>query len=446
MDILGIDLRRNCWALAHTVKTPLNFRVAGYRLLKGDGFEELLSQLKAYIAERKIKDPKISVSLSSEHYASRLIKIPSPGPDSVPGALRFELEKHLPFGEECAYYSFQILKREKNIYTVLLATARKNRIDELSEWFETAGLKISSVTTRQAALFNALTRLKKIPSGKKLVIISMRKGGFILDIFKGSLPLYSKQATLNAAVSDGLSRAVKMEIMLSLPSLGAPEDRKLDGCFILSGESMDKEFLSDIKKDLFSEPPAALMEEGMSYAAFGASLNMAGRSCLNLNLMPDRQLKAHGANYANLALSGGVAFLLASTGSSYLARDYLTIKMLEVSIDESRARKAEVERMLDELKSTDNRIEALRGIKKASGCGGLELFKELSIILPDDSWLTGLECGDGGVSMEGLSGSASLMLLKMRESSMIKGLEFTGPVTKDAGGKERFRVKFNLSA
>ena len=77
--------------------------------------------------------------------------------------------------------------------------------------------------------------------------------------------------------------------------------------------------------------------------------------------------------------------------------------------------------------------------------GALDVLKELSVMLPKDTWLTDFEYGEGVVFIEGFSEKASSQLLKMERSGFVQDVEFAGPVTKGPGGKEHFRIKIKIT-
>jgi general secretion pathway protein L len=69
----------------------------------------------------------------------------------------------------------------------------------------------------------------------------------------------------------------------------------------------------------------------------------------------------------------------------------------------------------------------------------LEILKELTSILPSDTFLQSYRNQDGIIQLVGLSGSSSDLSIKLEKSPLIKDVVQKGIISKDAlTGKDRF--------
>jgi general secretion pathway protein L len=77
--------------------------------------------------------------------------------------------------------------------------------------------------------------------------------------------------------------------------------------------------------------------------------------------------------------------------------------------------------------------------KKQTSAPMIELLRELTVILPDNTWLERLQIKGDTLQLIGQSSSASALVSVIEESKLLGGAAFASPVTNDRRtGKERF--------
>ncbi|MGQ9659783.1 MAG: PilN domain-containing protein [Thermochromatium sp.] len=73
----------------------------------------------------------------------------------------------------------------------------------------------------------------------------------------------------------------------------------------------------------------------------------------------------------------------------------------------------------------------------------LEMLRELTDRLPEDTWVQNLEFSDDQVDLRGESGQATALIAILEQAPGIEGVSFGSPVTQIARtGKERFNITF----
>ncbi|NJD07458.1 MAG: PilN domain-containing protein, partial [Methylococcaceae bacterium] len=71
----------------------------------------------------------------------------------------------------------------------------------------------------------------------------------------------------------------------------------------------------------------------------------------------------------------------------------------------------------------------------------LDMLNDLTKVMPDDTWLNGLQYRDRKVTIQGQSPAASSLIERIEASAFFKNTSFVSPVTKDvASGQERFQI------
>jgi general secretion pathway protein L len=87
---------------------------------------------------------------------------------------------------------------------------------------------------------------------------------------------------------------------------------------------------------------------------------------------------------------------------------------------------------MEELKREAGEIQGGLEQLRAAGSGGwpvLSLLKELTKIIPEDTWVTNLVYKNDTVEITGYSSSASALIPIIERSPFFTGVEFTAPVT-----------------
>lgn len=85
--------------------------------------------------------------------------------------------------------------------------------------------------------------------------------------------------------------------------------------------------------------------------------------------------------------------------------------------------------------------------KKAERPTSVELLEELSLRLPNDTWLFRAEIRDGKVHLQGTSARASALIAELEDSDYFQDVRFASPVTQDgATGRERFHLSASVVA
>lgn len=179
-------------------------------------------------------------------------------------------------------------------------------------------------------------------------------------------------------------------------------------------------------------------------AAVGAAMADPEREDLP-DLMPNdvRERRRRETNRRTALLAAAVALLLAIFAGLWGARQDAQEARLIADLEELRAEAQPVIAMRNELDRITREIVAHRRIVEGSG-PVLQLLRELSLALPEDAWLDGLETREeGDVLLTGYARSAGDVLAGLAASPVIEGVRFEGQATRtEAAGRavESFRL------
>jgi general secretion pathway protein L len=112
-------------------------------------------------------------------------------------------------------------------------------------------------------------------------------------------------------------------------------------------------------------------------------------------------------------------------------------KMLSVPAQKARALRAQGETLEARTKLIENLLK--------NKDRNLELLKELTALLPEDTYLQSYSNRDGIIQLTGFSGSSSDLAIRLEKSPLLKDVVQKGIISKDTGsGKDRFTFEAKL--
>jgi general secretion pathway protein L len=116
-----------------------------------------------------------------------------------------------------------------------------------------------------------------------------------------------------------------------------------------------------------------------------------------------------------------------------------------------RAELAEVKSRAEGAQALQEQLDALQGQedflirRKLEWPAVVDVLNELTVLLPDSTWLQQLEVKGRTVHIRGVSDSAASLIALLESSPMFENPSFQSPVTQEgAGPKERFHVAVEL--
>jgi general secretion pathway protein L len=116
----------------------------------------------------------------------------------------------------------------------------------------------------------------------------------------------------------------------------------------------------------------------------------------------------------------------------------------EAELRQLRTQAIAVDDVRQELERARERSTALLRQQQAQP-SLLELLRELTDRLPDDTWIQTLEYDNGLVELRGESGQATALIALLEQAASIEAVTFKSPVTQIARtGKERFNLSFRF--
>ena len=199
----------------------------------------------------------ITVSVSGPDVIVKQISLPFMDESEIPGALRFEARKHLPFDVETLVLDHQVLGRNtaERKLDVLLATVSQARLDRALAPLRELGVEAGIVDAAPLALANALTQAAErdlVDAGDLRLLLDVGHRESWLSLSHEGHPLFTRRlawggerltAAVAAATCSSLDRAEawKVDAGSSLAQAG-PEAAAARAVVESLGEELRRSF------------------------------------------------------------------------------------------------------------------------------------------------------------------------------------------------------------
>lgn len=159
-------------------------------------------------------------------------------------------------------------------------------------------------------------------------------------------------------------------------------------------------------------------------------------------LLPERFRRIRGRfpQMVNLMLGGLALLLFLLIVALPIWRDHRQTAVLEQELRRVSKEAKEVDALKQDAEKLAREARFVLD-KKRSEPALVDVFNELSRVIPDNTWLYGLQYKDRRVIMQGQSPSASSLIAVIESSPYFRNTSFVSPVTKDvSSGLERFQI------
>ena len=103
----------------------------------------------------------------------------------------------------------------------------------------------------------------------------------------------------------------------------------------------------------------------------------------------------------------------------------------------------EVKNISQEVEKVDKELSMIEKVSDTE-ISKMEIMKELTTILPADTWLDNVDVSNEKLEINGYSESASNLIPMLEISPLFEGVQFGSSITKMGQGKERFKIKANI--
>ncbi len=439
-DGLGVYLDETALTLAHVEKGLKGLQVQ-HTLRLERGAEDLPLRLKEAVSRWGLEGCSVSLAVSWDLGFMRPGTLPQAAAENLAQVVSYELDRFLPLPADRLYYDFQVLGETETEIRLMVMGLPREPVDRCLGLLTQAGLRPVAVELSTTAVANAFGQLAgKLPSS--WVLLHLKPGAFELAEVQGQALTAGRRGKsapgvdLNRVLLEEVGRLATVQASKALCLYG----QGLQGFQVTAlSETYNLNPIYPSHLVIQNLPPESELSGAL--AAVGTALRSLGKVSQAANLLPVAERAAvHLARFSfnNLMLLVFLGLCLVWGGSALIHQRVVLFQVnRQLAALEPEAR--QVERQLEESRALAKQLENFR--KMGSTPDKLRILKDLTALIPENTWLFNLRLSRQNMDISGMSKSASDLIPLLEKSGWLTKTEFASPIVTDANKQEHFKIK-----
>lgn len=401
---------------------------------------------KNFIQQNSVLSPNIFISIPGGLTMLKELEFPWAVKENLADTLNFEMEKYIPVPINKVYYDYQIIEEDKNSnhLKVIIAVAQKKAIDPYFKLKDVIGAGITGVEICSLAVINYCFHAKVMNSDISAVFF-WNQGDFEFCLVKKGFPVYVRSGS-EVDNSDSM-----LDILKALKVLKATaENREVKPKVLICGAQLDNPEVQKLQADpdiqvKMLDLKSALLPLSELAPAYGLALKGLCKVRMRINLYPAQLRKKPSKTSYYIMLSLAVMVLLScfAWGGSILLHRNLILNRLDRQIKPLAAQVKDVDKIQSNCAIIEKKIRYLNRIRQEH-VPRLDILKELSLIIPESSWIQRFNFTAKGLNLSGYSQDASELIPILESSDLFYDAAFTAPITKGKEGQEKFIISLKV--
>jgi Tfp pilus assembly protein PilN len=417
---------------------------------------DLRNEVQQFFRTAGLSKENVVLGIPRRDIVLRYLDLPVEVADNLRQVVQYQVQSFEPTEEDKFYFDYSLLNGgspAKRI-SIQLVMVKKSLLDGYLQMLRGIGLRPAAVLASSMGLANLFLQNRKDEKDKTHILADVGASSLELTALRNGTIAYSREVSREGEQSwkDLILREVdeatsKMRL--------APESAVEQ--IVLIGESSEAAY-AELREDiqdcglLRTIIQGEIPEENKRYFQEAASAlglaytGMARRPAIKINLLPaELRLRQTRWAYVPAAVLGiAVLALLIALGFHGVVQDRKLVRELDRQIQALKAPVEKVQSLRSRSESMEKKSQSMENLLHRRDLN-LEILKELTTILPADTYLNTYSNRDGVIQIGGQSGSAYDLMPKLEKSPILKDVVQKGSIFKDAAsGKDRFSFEMKL--
>ena len=428
-------------------------RIADYRHRES---LELRQEVHLFLRNNVLGQGNIVLGLPRRDILLRHLDLPVEVSDNLKQAIQYQVQSFEPTEEDSYYFDYTVLNRtgKNKRLSILLVMVRKSILDNHLQLLNELGIQPAVVTCSTLALTNLFLQNNRNLQDKTYILVDMTPASLELLVLHNGVPVYSQEAFKEPDLS--WRDLILKEINQAVSKTRLNPENSIEQ-IVLAGESSESA-QEALKEEI---PECTLLEntthlkstaENRRYVQEAATVTglahiaMTRNPAIKINLIPDafRFRQPRWAYISAAVLGICLLVLLAGLFFHRQVQDRQLLRELDKEISSLKTSVTKVQALRQQTEDLEKEIHAIENLFRKKDVN-LEVFQELTTILPEDTYLNNYSYRDGIIQIAGLSDSATDLIPILENSSLLHNVEQRGGIFRDAQtGKDRFSINAEL--
>ncbi len=318
------------------------------------------------------REHRVVTAVGCEDVLCQILRLPATDPAELKQMLDLQIDNITPLPLEEVVYSYEPLEAADGQTRMLVAIARKSKVNERVEALESAGLQPEIVSVDALAMFHALARRNLLAEDDRLNVL------VILGVVSAEVIVYSRVVPLavrSLVLGANGESVLREELQRTFVATEAGQPERIMGgvIFVAPGEELAA-FAKNVANGLTAQS-SFLTNGTVPSAGLSLCLQYARGEAGQLNLLPDewrqkRRVKAMRRRLIHGAIALGIVYILALAAfltvlfvkNAHLGRIVREIKNRQSAFATARQTQGELIAMRNQLDTKSSALEVLREI------------------------------------------------------------------------------------
>jgi Tfp pilus assembly protein PilN len=402
------------------------------------------ARVAAFLDRHGLREARVVACLPREAVLVRFLDLPAEAEPQLAKVVSYQLAALHPFQDGQVYWDCAVADHDPKSgqLTALVVLAEKSRLNSLKHAVDELGLRLSGFILGGAAL----ARLLKPQLPPAALVVSGRTSGLELLSFRQGNLCATQEVPLEP--SGGACERLEREWHRALAALPVTDPAAVPRYVCGSVPAA----FSDLLEGALPLPaPRLNLPQRFTSAPFdwtslaAAHWGLTASPSAPINLLPveQRWQPQVGALPFVYALGGTAALLALTLASHAWIERALYGRALDAALERLEKPAQQLRRQNEETNALEARAALLEGVRDGNW-RMLRLLDQLTLLLPDGTWLQQLQISTDSVEIYGFSDHAADLVPLLDSSPYFSQADFTSPITRDNRNKEVFRIRMRL--
>ncbi len=428
-------------------------RFADYRLRDK---EELRREIALFFKSHGLSKENIVLGIPRKDIIMRYLDLPAEVLDNLKQVIRYQVQSYEPTDEDRFYYDYALLDYNGNRkkLAILLVMVKKSLLDSYLQLLLALGLRPTFVTGSSLALSNLFLGNRKDLRDKNFILADLSYSSMELLALRRGAFAYSREvskessrrwADLTLRELNEAASKIRLGPEETLEKIVLAGESAHNACAELAAVIPDCELIQNAMDLKIAGQNKLHVQEAASSLGL-AYTGLARRPPFRVNLLPD-ELRSHQTRWAYVpaAILGlAVLALAAALGIQRTYQNQILIRKLDQEIQSLKGPVERVQSLRSQAEAMEKRVGAFEDRMRNKDLN-LEVLRELTTVLPPDTYLMTYTYREGNIQIAGVSASAPNLIALLEKSPLLKDVTQKGGIFKDPQtGKDRFSFEARL--
>lgn len=452
---LSISIEKGRLSIAYGIRFLSRITIKGVKeyLFEEDRYPQpgdLISSVALFIKESGAEKSDITLSIPKAWTIFRTVELPASVKENLQAAVSCEMDRFTPFVSDDAFFDFKVLRDNGEKVSLFVMAARADTIRPYIGALTENGFNVGRLTINLSGMGSLCQYMDRDASDA--VWVEVDKDGYesalfidgaMMQVYSDDFAEIREEEKVNKISSDIRS--------LIETAKGLARSPQIIALFNDRSPALKELFKSRIDAPIriMGETAARLNIPGqhgkVPYTAAGSLIQSLQQNVKGPNLLKKGIVERENLPFlltAILMLAILVTWVLYIIAPLSVEGKRLQEITRQISLKEEEVRK--IEALKKEIETLTSEIASINNFKDAETMK-LNILKELTSILPQTVWLTGLKITGFTVEIDGFAESATELLPKLEASKYLSKVEFSSPTVRDkVMNSDRFRIKMEI--